>query len=125
LPSTWNELTRSQLLFVTKLFRGKLALTDFRVKALREFLSIKGKAFRRIDPEDAYVLCESLDFITKEVNLTRNVIPLIRTGLRKYYGPFDAMTNCTFCEVTLASSVLDEYHKSALEEHLDQLVAIL
>jgi hypothetical protein len=81
--------------------------------------------FKRIDPEDAHFLCETLDFLTKEVTLTRNVIPVIRTDLRKNYGPADAMTNCTFGEFTLASSVLEEYQKSGDEDQLDQLVAIL
>ena len=125
LPSTWNELTRKQLLYVSRLFRGKMSLADFRIKTLREFLSIKRKVFKRIDPEDAFVLSETLDFLTREVTLTRNVIPMIRTGLRKYYGPSDAMTNCTFGEFTMASSILEEYHKSGSEEHLDHLVAIL
>jgi len=125
LPSTWNDLTRKQLFYVSRLFRGKLTIFEFRVNALREFLSIKRKAFKRIDPEDAHFLCEKLDFLTKEVTLTRNVIPVIRIGLRKYNGPSDAMTNCTFGEFTLASSVQDEFHKSGSEDHLDQLVAIL
>ena len=125
LPSTWNELTSRQLLFISRLYQEKLLLVDFRVKALRQFLSIKRKVFRKIDLEDAHFLCETLDFLTKEVTLTRNVIPVISTGLSKYYGPVDAMTNCTFGEFTLASSVLDEYHKSGDEAHLDQLVAIL
>jgi len=125
LPSTWNDLTREQLLYVSRLFKRKLTIFEFRVKALHKFLSIKKKAFRRIDPEDAFVLCETLDFLTKEVNLTRNVIPVIKTGLRMYYGPSDAMTNCTFGEFTMASSVLDEYQNSGSEALLDQLVAIL
>jgi hypothetical protein len=125
LPSTWNELTREQLLFVSRLIWGKITIADFRGKALREFLSIKRSAFKRIDPEDAHFLCETLNFLTKEVTLTRNVILVIRTGLKKYYGPSDSMTNCTFGEFTLASSVLDEYHKSGSEDHLDKLVAIL
>lgn len=125
LPSCWNDLTRSQLLYVSRLFRGQLTWSDFKVKALRKFLSIRSKTFRRIKPEDAFALCETFDFLTDEVSLTRNVILVIRIGLRKYYGPSDAMTNCTFGEFTLASSVLDEYHKSGSEYHLDQLVAIL
>ncbi len=125
LPSTWNELTRKQLLYVSRLFQGKLSLIEFQTRALLEFLSIKRKIFRRIDPEDAFLLCETLDFLTREVTLTRNVLPVIRTGLRKYYGPSDAMTNCTFGEFTMASSVLEEYHKSGSEDHFDQLVAIL
>jgi len=125
LPSEWNELSRKQLVFVSGLFSTQLTMVDFRVKALFEFLSIKRKTFKRITPEDAFTLCESLDFLNKEVNLTRNLIPVIKAGLRKYHGPSDAMVYCTFGEFTLACSTLDEYQKTGEEQYLDQLVAIL
>lgn len=124
LPSTWNELTREQLLYVSSLFTSKLTLIEFRVRALFEFLSIGKKTFKRIAPEDAFTLCESLVFLNKEVNLTRNLIPVIKTGLKKYYGPADAMVYCTFGEFTLACSALDEYQKTGEEKYLDQLVTI-
>jgi len=125
LPSEWNELSRKQLLYVSKLFSAKLTLVEFRVRALFEFLSLKRKIFKRIAPEDAFTLCESLDFLNKEVNLTRNLIPVIKARMRKYYGPADAMVYCTFGEFTLACSALDEYQKTGEVKHLDQLVAIL
>jgi len=125
LPSTWNELTREQLLYVSGLFASKLPLIEFRVKALFEFLSLKRKLLKRVAPEDTYALCESLDFLNKEVSLTRNLIPVIKSGFRKYYGPDDAMVYCTFGEFTLACSALDEYQKTGEEKYLNQLVAIL
>ncbi|MDD4554026.1 MAG: hypothetical protein PHP04_07495 [Bacteroidales bacterium] len=125
LPSTWNELTREQLLYVSGLFTSKLPLIEFRMKALFEFLSVKRKLLKRVAPEDAYVLCESLDFLNKEVTLTRNLLPVLKTGLKKYYGPTDAMVYCTFGEFTLACSALDDYQKTGEEQYLDQLVAIL
>ena len=125
LPSTWNELTREQLLYVSGLFASKLPLIEFRVKVLFEFLSVKRKILKRIAPEDAYTLCESLDFLNKEVNLTRNLLPIIKTDLKKYYGPADAMVYCSFGEFTLACSALDEFQKTGEEKHLDQLFAIL
>jgi len=125
LPSTWNELTREQLLYVSGLFASKLSLVEFRVKVLFEFLSVKRKILKRIAPEDAYALCESLDFLNKEVSLTRNLIPVIKSGFKKYHGPADAMVYCTFGEFTLACSALDEYQKTGEEKYLDQLIAIL
>jgi len=125
LPSEWNELSRKQLLCVSRLFSAKLTLVEFRVRSLFEFLSLKRKNFKRIAPEDAYTLCESLDFLNKEVNLTRNLIPVIKAGLRKYHGPADAMVYCTFGEFTLACSALDEFQKTGEEKYLDELVAIL
>jgi hypothetical protein len=70
-------------------------------------------------------LCESLDFLNKEVNLTRNLIQVIKAGLRKYHGPADAMVYCTFGEFTLACSALDEFQKTGEEKYLDEKVAIL
>jgi len=125
LPSGWNELSGKQLLFVSTLFNSQLTRVEFRVKALFEFLSVKRKTLKRIAPEDAYALCESLNFLNKEVALTRNLLPVIKLGLRKYHGPSDAMVYCTFGEFTLACSALDEYQKTGDEKHLDQLVAIL
>jgi len=125
LPSTWNELTREQLLYVSSLFTLKLTLIEFRVKSLFEFLSVKRKTLKRIAPEDAFTLCESLDFLNKEVNLTRNLLPVIKAGLRKYHGPADAMVYCTFGEFTLACSALDEFQKTGEEKYLNELVAIL
>jgi len=125
LPSTWNELTREQLLYVSGLFASKLTLVEFRVKALFEFLSVKRNLLKRVAPEDAYTLCESLNFLNKEVTLTKNLLPVIKTGLKKYYGPADSMVFCTFGEFTLACSALDEFQKTGEEKYLDQLVTIL
>jgi len=125
LPSEWNELSQKQLLYVSKLFSAKFTLVEFRVRALFEFLSIGKKTFKRITPEDAFTLCESLDFLNTEVSLTRNLIPVIKAGLRKYHGPADAMVYCTFGEFTLACSALDEYQKTGEVKYLDELVAIL
>jgi len=125
LPSQWNELSRKQLLYVSKLFSAKLTLMEFRVKALFVFLSIKRKTLQRVAPEDAFTLCESLEFLNKEVNLTRDLIPVIKAGMRKFYGPADAMVYCTFGEFTLACSALDEFQKTGEDKYLDELVAIL
>ncbi|MCX6303507.1 MAG: hypothetical protein NT040_00925 [Bacteroidetes bacterium] len=125
LPSEWNELSRKQLLYVSRLFSAKLTLVEFRVKALFVFLSLKRKSFKRIASEDAFTLCESLDFLNKEVTLTRNLLPVIKAGLRKYFGPADEMVYCTFGEFTLACSALDEFQKTGEEKYLDELVAIL
>jgi hypothetical protein len=74
---------------------------------------------------DAYFLCESLDFLFKEVSLTRNPLPVIRTGCRKFVGPSDAMMNCTFGEFTMANSLLDSFSKTKEQKYLDEMVAVL
>ena len=124
-PSDWNELTKKQVLFVSRLFQGQLSMVDFKLRALFDFLSIRPKIKKRIHPEDAYFLCESLDFLFKEVSLTRNLLPVIRTGWIKCIGPSDAMMNCTFGEFTMANSRIDSYSKTREQKYLDEMVAIL
>ena len=52
-PSDWNELTKKQVLFVSRLFQGQLTMVDFKLRALFDFLSVKTKVTKRIHPEDA------------------------------------------------------------------------
>ena len=124
-PTDWNELTKKQLLVISILFMQGCTLFEFKAKALIAFLKIKGKLFRQIHPEDAYGLCQTLDFLFKEVTLTRNLIPSIRIGLRKFYGPSNALKNCTFGEFTMVHSLYESYHENKDELILDELVAIL
>jgi len=124
MPSDWNELTRKQVLFISRLFQGQLTIVDFRLRALFDFLSVRQKVIKRIHPEDAYFLGESLDFLFKEVSLTKNLLPVLRTGRRKYFGPEDAMMNCTFGEFTMANSLLDSFSKTREQKYLDEMVAV-
>jgi hypothetical protein len=124
-PSDWNELTKKQVLFVSRLFQGQLTIVDFKIKALFKFLSIRKKVLKGMDHEDVYFLCESLNFLFKEVSLTKNLLPVLQTGRRKYFGPADAMMNCTFGEFTMANSLLDSFSKTKEQKYLDEMVAVL
>ena len=125
MPSCWNELTRKQLAYVSCLFQGQLSMVDFKLRALFDFLPIRPKVIKRIHPEDAYFLCETLDFLFSEVSLTKNLLPVIMTGRRKCTGPSDAMMNGTFGEFTMANSMLDAFAKTKEQKYLDEMVAVL
>ena len=125
MPSDWNELTRKQVVFVSRLFQRQLSMVDFKLRALFDFLSVRPKIKKRIHPEDAYFLCETLDFLFSEVSLTKNLLPVIMTGRRKCTGPSDAMMNCTFGEFTMANSLLDAFSKTKEQKYLDEMVAVL
>ena len=124
MPSDWNELTRKQVLFISRLFQEQLTMMDFKLRVLLKFLSLKQKVIKRIHHDDAYFLCESLDFLFKEVSLTKNLLPVLQTGRRKYLGPVDAMMNCTFGEFTMANSLLDSFSKTKEQKYLDEMVAV-
>jgi len=124
MPSDWNELSKKQVLFVSRLFQEQLTMVDFKLMALFKFLSLSPKVIKRIHHEDIYFLCESLDFLFKEVSLTKNLLPVLRTGRRKYYGTTDAMMNGTFGEFTMANSLLDSFSKTREQKYLDEMVAV-
>jgi len=124
-PSSWNELSRKQLLFVSRLFHGQLTMIDFKLRALFKFISITPKIKKRLHTEDTYFLCETLDFLFEEVSLTRNLLPILKTGWRTYVGPSDAMKNCTFGEFTIANSLLDSFSSTKDQMYLDEMIAVL
>jgi hypothetical protein len=124
-PTEWNELTKKQLLAISMLFLEGCTLFEFKSKALVAILGIKRKLFRQIHPEDAHGLCQTFNFLFKEVTLTRNLIPSIRIGVRKYYGPSDALKNFTFVEFTMVHSLYESYQENKDELILDEMMAIL
>ena len=71
LPSSWNELTYRQLLQVCSMFSLGVQASHFKLSLLIKFLGIKKKVLKKVDPEDAYFLCESLNFLLEDVTLTK------------------------------------------------------
>ena len=125
LPSSWNELTKYQLIFISRMLRKGLSVVDFKVITLFDFLSIKMTVFKRINSEDAWCLCKTLDFILAEITLTRNLIPQIRSGFSKFLGPSNGLLYCTFGEFTQAHTRFEQYVGTKSDAALDELVAIL
>lgn len=126
LPSSWNELTHDQLIYVAGLFANKLTIVDFKAKVLLAFLNMKRGILLKIGNEDIYFMAETLDFLLQDVNLTVNRIKRIRLGFGRWlYGPDDGMGYCTFGEFIKAQVRYDAYAKTKDEKHLDELTAIL
>jgi hypothetical protein len=125
LPSNWDELTADQLHMVSCLFCSGLSSIEFKLKALFGFLPVSCSLRNRIDPEDSYYLMECLSFLLKEVTLTKNLQPILKTGGRWYYGPSDGLTNCTFGEFTRVSSLLDSFSQTKDQKYLDEMVSVL
>jgi hypothetical protein len=121
LPASWNELTRDQLIYMAGLFSKKLSVVDFKAHLLWKFLRVKTDLMGRIDEEDAHGLAQTFNFLLEDVRLTTNLIP--RIG--RYYGPGNAMMDCSFGEFTKASMKLEDYARTGEDKYLDELVAIL
>ena len=112
-PASWNELTRKQLLYIAELFDSRFTLIDFKVRVLKAFLSLKNKIARQISHEDAYFLTETLDYLFKPINLTKNLIPTIKISrFRRLFGPADKMMTSTFGEFIKAHTRFEVYEKN-------------
>ena len=128
IPSTWDELTRKQLLLVSSFFNSGLTVAEFKVKLLFNFLRLKKKTERTISVEDAYFLGETLNFLLSEVRLTKSLVQSIRSKRfpwLRYHGPCDGMADCTFGEFTKAQVRFEAYSKTKDPAMLDEMVAVL
>ncbi len=129
LPSSWNELSRKQLITLARLYSKGLSVIDFKVRLLFAFLNVKWRIFKTIGDENVYCLGETLSFLLKSVSLTKNPIRRIYSKsllrIRCYHGPDDAMMNCSFGEFTKAQIRMDAYNTTKDQKYIDELVAIL
>lgn len=148
-PQDISEMTGEQFLyFIDKVLQyldGQINLSQFKVSLVRRFLNIRydfryatltvaekeeiqGNIIRLGD------LCESFfeeieqdgkKTKTFKLTFTRNFVPVIWCGKRKYYGPADALQDITFCEYRTAHSYFVSYLETKHEEDLDWLIAVL
>jgi hypothetical protein len=128
LPSSWNELTRKQLILVSSLFNKGVTQVEFRVRLLFKFLNIKTRLWKTIPADDMHGLGQSLNFLLEKVTLTKALIPTIRLTRFpwvRYYGPMDGMETSTFGEFTKAQVRYEQYDRTHEPAILDELVAIL
>ena len=139
-PRSWNDLTRAQILFICELFsRGKeennfltrIALHVFKLKplkALREgefFLFLQGRKRIILSPEQVTSLSKKFSWLKETSDLTKQKLPEVRIGLRKYYGPDDKLFNLTFAEYQTAENFYLAFNKTRDQKYLDLLVATL
>lgn len=121
-PSSWNELTREQLLCIADLFAAKMPVADFRAAVVRKLLDgIKKKTLRQISGDDLYGLGTSLNFLLENVELTKNPIP--RIG--RYFGPADNLKDITFDEFVKLGVLVANYRRSSEIEWIDEICAVL
>lgn len=120
-PSEWNELTREQLIYVAGLFARKMTQAQFRVHLLWKIARVKMNTLMIVDPDNYTALTGLFDWVLKDVTLTRNLVKKIGP----FFGPADAMTDCTFGEFTRVHMKMEDYARSNDERDLDELVAIL
>jgi hypothetical protein len=127
-PSTWNELTPGQLIYICRLFSVNMTVTEFKVSVLHKWLSVKKRLWHYLSAENVYYLSQCANFLLEEVNLTKALIKTIRLKrfpFTRFYGPADELSTSTFGEFTKAQVRYEQFSRTRDPEQLNELVAIL
>lgn len=124
-PSSWDELSREQMIYLAGLFPRKMSVISFKVHLLWKLLNVKARYFFGVSAEDMSFVLKSMDWVMENVTMKRNMLPLIRIGWHRYHGPEDMMGSCTFGEMTRAHQKMEDYVATKDEKYLDDLVAVL
>lgn len=97
------------------------------------------------DDQDSYRISENLNtlssfadaFFTTSTNVSsdifkviaplhyRQLLPIVRVGLYRFYGPSDALTNTVYGEYCQLLNALHDYHDSGLIKDLDTVIATI
>jgi hypothetical protein len=121
-----------QLKEIAGILHAEIPLPEARVRLLLSLLNVR-RSLRlqwlflfSISDESRYDMELLTDWILEGVNgLTRQLLPILRIGLKKLYGPADELANLSFVEFIKAESAYIAYAKTRDPEALDLLVAIL
>jgi len=110
----------------------------YRINALFALWGIKKGKVRSFDSSDVYLLTETMNFlfsenqlpgekpvISRNNQLTRQLIPSIRAGSTRLYGPADKMKNITSGEYAKAEHRYLAFIHSGDEKYLNELIAVL
>lgn len=144
-PSTWNELTPRQLLYVASQWQGwkhielskqkgiseakQKAITFSRIALLQTLLEVNTlnifskltRAYNAVTPVQMLDLLKTTDFIFTENTLTENKFH--RIG--KLYGPRSQLKYLRIGEFAYTETAYIRYHTTGKPEHLANLCAIL
>jgi hypothetical protein len=123
IPSSWQELTAKQLLFIApRLLSPRFNIKDEIVAFL---LQIKKKHLRRLNLSQMNGLHQSIDFLYKEIDLMCNPAPVIRRRWRSYRGPQRKLKDMRFGQFIIADTFYIKYMYTRNERDLDLLIASL
>jgi hypothetical protein len=142
IATNWNDLTRKQLLYLCRLILAGMDKTRFSlllflrltgVKALPQkvvkdqvyYLFKRGKTRFMMTPEELTWFLKSVDFLTYESKLEKNLFPVFRIGLRTYYGPSKRCYNLRFLEFVNAEKCFHAFNKTRNVKYLNELCAVL
>ena len=125
-PSSWNELTRRQLIrLASVLFEGEADKDKLKIKITKVLFNLKWYHIFLMSSAQLAYLNTFFSFILDKNELTDNKFPSIRIGFRRFYGPIGDFSTLKGREWTDAADAFREYTQTNDSQYLDLLVAIL
>jgi hypothetical protein len=139
LPTSWNDLSKSDFLWIAKKFQNLIGLQNSNDETYAEtYYATKILLVNRLCKKilsrrqslsiTAYQYADLLpitDFLENEIDLDQQHIPFIRIRGRKYYGPQTGLHYSTFNEFISADSYFINIHKKQDPLLLFKLIACL
>jgi len=142
IPTQWNQLTRSQLLFVCRLFVRQVTEHQFKLLVFLRFTGVKALPRRIIADQvfyffrkgrvkfslsipELHYFTSAANYLLSDSQLTRNILPRFRILWRCFHGPANKCYNISFLEFLHAEAVIYRFHVTRRMSCLRHLCAIL
>lgn len=126
LPASWDELERRHLLFVAPHVLFTKSNIQLRRQMALSMLRLHARLQKLMNISQLDELAESLCFLWKKNNLTKQMLPGVRCGLfSRLHGPSDRLENITAAEFAFAEKYMTAFAASRDEKQLDLFVACL
>jgi len=124
MPSSWNELSREQLVTIAGLLHSDKNIYEFRIEALKCLLRLRWMHIFLLR-ERLVDIYPFIKFLEEENNLTENKIDTIKANGVTLYAPIGNFETLTADEWTDADNAYMDYSQSKDPTALDRMVAIL
>ncbi|MDO7853147.1 hypothetical protein [Hymenobacter convexus] len=139
-PSTWNEMTRRQLLQVLAHFYGTALNAGWRLEMLSLLTDFQLPLLCALESDVLAQLLPLTDFVLSDDHrLTAQLLPTLRIpgrhwreGVTTWHGPRASFSNLTFGEFMFADTFFVQYHLlgqrvrlNNRSTYLDQFLAVL
>jgi hypothetical protein len=142
MPTSWDQLTRSQLLYVCRLFVGQVTEYQFKLLVFLRFTGLKALPKRIIADQVYYFFRKgsttfslsvpelhwftgSASFLLTDSQLTRNVFPVLHVLWKRFFGPSSKCYNISFLEFLHAEATVFKFHETRQRQYLRHLCSVL
>lgn len=90
IAESWNDLTGPQLIAAAKVVYGETHQDRRNLRLLRIAAGMSWRQVTRLPAETIVEMLPLIQWMSEDTALTKNLLPSLRVGLKRYYGPTDS-----------------------------------